>query len=66
MGRLVRFPAPGQAEVVDFDERAPAAGEVLLETVYSGISAGTELTLYRSHLHPGGARYEPLARRALG
>jgi 2-desacetyl-2-hydroxyethyl bacteriochlorophyllide A dehydrogenase len=47
VGRLVRFPSPGKAEVVDFDDPAPAPGEVLLETVYSGISAGTELTAYR-------------------
>ena len=47
MGRLVRFPSPGNAEVVEFDDPAPGPGEVLLETVYSGISAGTELTAYR-------------------
>lgn len=47
MGRLVRFTSPRLAEVVDFDETPLAAGEVRLETLYSGISAGTELTAYR-------------------
>ncbi len=47
MGRLVRFASPRKAEVVDFEDPSPDPGEVLLETVYSGISAGTELTVYR-------------------
>jgi len=47
MARLVRFPAPGKAEVIEFDEPEPGPGEVLLETTHSGISAGTELTAYR-------------------
>ncbi|WP_104177994.1 zinc-binding alcohol dehydrogenase [Cryobacterium sp. Y50] len=47
MGRLVRFTSPGLAEVVDFEDAPVGAGEVRLETLYSGISAGTELTAYR-------------------
>jgi len=47
MGRLVRFSEPGRAEVVDVEDPRPGPGEVLLETLYSGISAGTELTAYR-------------------
>jgi 2-desacetyl-2-hydroxyethyl bacteriochlorophyllide A dehydrogenase len=47
MARMVRFPAPGKAEVVEFEDPEPGPGEVLLETIYSGISAGTELTAYR-------------------
>jgi 2-desacetyl-2-hydroxyethyl bacteriochlorophyllide A dehydrogenase len=47
VGRLVRFSAPGKAEVVDFEERPIAEHEVQLDTWYSGISAGTELTAYR-------------------
>ena len=47
MARLVRFAAPRKAEVVEYDDPSPAPGEVLLETAYSGISAGTELTAYR-------------------
>ncbi|MFD5213894.1 zinc-binding alcohol dehydrogenase [Microbacterium sp. NPDC058345] len=47
MGRLVRFSSPRAAEVVDFDEPSVENGEVRLETLFSGISAGTELTAYR-------------------
>lgn len=47
MGRLVRFTAPRQAEVVDCEDPQPGPGEGLVETLYSGISAGTELTAYR-------------------
>lgn len=47
MGRTVRFSGPRRAEVVDFEDPKPATGDVLLETLYSGISAGTELTAYR-------------------
>ena len=47
MGRLVRFSSPRVAEVVDVEDAPLAPGEVRLETLYSGISAGTELTAYR-------------------
>jgi 2-desacetyl-2-hydroxyethyl bacteriochlorophyllide A dehydrogenase len=47
LARLVRFSAPRVAEVVTVDDPVPGPGEVLLETAYSGISAGTELTAYR-------------------
>jgi 2-desacetyl-2-hydroxyethyl bacteriochlorophyllide A dehydrogenase len=47
MGRLVRFSSPRVAEVIDVDDAPLEAGEVRLETLYSGISAGTELTAYR-------------------
>jgi 2-desacetyl-2-hydroxyethyl bacteriochlorophyllide A dehydrogenase len=47
MARVVRFSGPRQAVVVELDDPVPGPGEVLLETAYSGISAGTELTAYR-------------------
>lgn len=47
MGRLVRFTSPRKAEVVDFEDQPAGPGEVRLQTLYSGISAGTELTAYR-------------------
>lgn len=47
MGRLVRFAQPRTAEVVDFAEEPPGPGQVQIQTLYSGISAGTELTAYR-------------------
>ncbi|MBW3657941.1 MAG: zinc-binding alcohol dehydrogenase [Actinobacteria bacterium] len=59
MGRLVRFNAPREVEVVDVVDADPAPGEVRLETLYSGISAGTELTAYRGsnpYLH---RRWDP-------
>jgi 2-desacetyl-2-hydroxyethyl bacteriochlorophyllide A dehydrogenase len=47
MGHLVRFAGPAKAEVVEFEDPVPGPGEALVETTYSGISAGTELTAYR-------------------
>ena len=47
MARVVRFSAPHEASVVEVDDPVAGPGEVLLETAYSGISAGTELTVYR-------------------
>jgi len=46
-GRVVTFPAPGQVRLVDEDEAPLGAEGVRVETLYSGISAGTELTAYR-------------------
>lgn len=47
MPSVVRFTSPHQAEVIE-EELAPlGADEVRLRTLYSGISAGTELTAYR-------------------
>jgi threonine dehydrogenase-like Zn-dependent dehydrogenase len=45
--RRVSFRAPGAVAVTEYEERDPRAGEVRLRTLYSGISAGTELTAYR-------------------
>ena len=45
--RAVSFRGPRDVAVVSYEERAPKAGEVRLRTLYSGISAGTELTAYR-------------------
>jgi threonine dehydrogenase-like Zn-dependent dehydrogenase len=45
--RRVSFRAPGDVAVIEYEERAPGRGEVRLRTLYSGISAGTELTAYR-------------------
>lgn len=46
MDRVVRFVAPGEVDLVESERCAPAAGEILVRTLYSGISAGTELTAY--------------------
>jgi threonine dehydrogenase-like Zn-dependent dehydrogenase len=44
---VLRFAAPGRVEVVEQPEVDLASGEVRVKTLYSGISAGTELTAYR-------------------
>ena len=47
MERVVQFTGPRQVEIAEH-ERAPLPpGHVRLRTLYSGISAGTELTAYR-------------------
>ena len=38
---------PGVARVVDDEEAAPEAGQFRVETLYSGLSAGTELTWFK-------------------
>ena len=45
--RAVVLRAPGDVALVEFELRLPAPEEVLVRTLYSGISAGTELTQFR-------------------
>ncbi|WP_404445028.1 zinc-binding dehydrogenase [Microbacterium marinum] len=47
MPRMVSFIEAGRAATVDEDSRPLADDEVRIRTLYSGISAGTELTAYR-------------------
>ena len=47
MGSMVSFTSPRTAEVVDEQSRPLGDTEVRIRTLYSGISAGTELTAYR-------------------
>ena len=47
MSSVIRFTSPRVAEVVDEPIPALAPDEVRLRTLFSGISAGTELTAYR-------------------
>ena len=47
MASVVSFTSPRVAEITDESEAALAGNEVRIRTLYSGISAGTELTLYR-------------------
>ena len=47
MGMAVSIQAPGAAVLVEEDDRALGPAEVRVRTLYSGISAGTELTAYR-------------------
>jgi 2-desacetyl-2-hydroxyethyl bacteriochlorophyllide A dehydrogenase len=46
-GRLVALNGPGDVGTASYEEPPLAPGEVRLRTLYSGISAGTELTAYR-------------------
>lgn len=50
--RAVQFTAPRQVAVVDEAVAAPAAGQLLVETVVSAISSGTEMLVYRDEV-PG-------------
>jgi 2-desacetyl-2-hydroxyethyl bacteriochlorophyllide A dehydrogenase len=47
MGQVLVFEGPRRIAFTDEEIAAPGAGEVLVRTLYSGISAGTELTAYR-------------------
>lgn len=47
MGQIVRFDAPRSVTLATEPDHAPAADEVRVRTLYSGISTGTELTAYR-------------------
>jgi 2-desacetyl-2-hydroxyethyl bacteriochlorophyllide A dehydrogenase len=47
MSVVVRFTAPHAADVHPLDEPPLEPGQVRVRTIYSGISAGTELTAYR-------------------
>ncbi|MEX1056776.1 MAG: dehydrogenase, partial [Natronospirillum sp.] len=44
------FTAPFQVEVRAVTLNAPGPGEVLVRSLYSAVSAGTELLLYRGQL----------------
>jgi threonine dehydrogenase-like Zn-dependent dehydrogenase len=45
--RLLVIERPGVARLVDEEEPAPAGGQFRLETLYTGLSAGTELTYFK-------------------
>lgn len=47
MSLAVAFTAPGCVELVEEEDRPVGAGEIRVRTLYSGISAGTELSAYR-------------------
>ena len=44
----VAFTGPRTVAVIEEEDRPPAEGEVRVRTLYSGISTGTELTMYRN------------------
>jgi 2-desacetyl-2-hydroxyethyl bacteriochlorophyllide A dehydrogenase len=47
------FEGPGQIGIVEVDVSRPGTDEVLVRTIWSGISPGTEMLAYRGELDPG-------------
>jgi threonine dehydrogenase-like Zn-dependent dehydrogenase len=47
VGRVVTFEGPREVGIREYEERPLQPDEVRLRTLYSGISAGTEMTAYR-------------------
>jgi threonine dehydrogenase-like Zn-dependent dehydrogenase len=47
MGKVVTIFGPGKAGITEYEDAPLKPNEVRLQTLYSGISAGTELTHYR-------------------
>ena len=47
MGHVVRFTGPGEVDIAEYADRPLGPSDVRVRTLYSGISAGTELTAYR-------------------
>lgn len=59
--RAVTFVAPRHVELRPVAVDAPRAGQVLVRTSYSGISAGTEMLAYRGELDAGDERDETIS-----
>jgi 2-desacetyl-2-hydroxyethyl bacteriochlorophyllide A dehydrogenase len=47
VGSVVQFTTPRKVDLVEEDIGEPGEGQVLVRTLYSGVSTGTELTAYR-------------------
>jgi threonine dehydrogenase-like Zn-dependent dehydrogenase len=62
MGRVVTFEGPKEVGVREYEDPALGPGEVRLRTLYSGISAGTEMTAYRGSNPYLNKRWEPERR----
>lgn len=50
--RALEFTAPRELRIVNVDVADPREGEIVVRTLYSGISSGTELLAYRGHVDP--------------
>src|SRR6218665_3690824 len=67
MNSLLRFSAPRTVDIIDAPPQELQPGQVRVRTLYSGISAGTELTAYPGttpSLTSGWAPYRRLFRGA--
>jgi 2-desacetyl-2-hydroxyethyl bacteriochlorophyllide A dehydrogenase len=62
VGRVVTFEGPKEVGIREYEERALGPREVRLRTLYSGISAGTEMTAYRGSNPYLNKRWEPERR----
>jgi len=62
MGSVLAFTAPRVADIVAEPEAPLEAGEVRVRTLYSGISAGTELSSYRGSSPHLTKRWDPERR----
>jgi 2-desacetyl-2-hydroxyethyl bacteriochlorophyllide A dehydrogenase len=51
-GQAVTFVGPRRVQLANVDVPEPASGEVLIRTLFSGVSAGTELLAYRGLIAP--------------
>lgn len=52
-GKRITFTGKGKVEILDRVQEAPGPGEVLIKTLYSAVSPGTELSrLYDTHSAP--------------
>lgn len=50
MAQILQFSAPGKVEICQIPDPTPAAGQVVVQTMVSAISAGTEMLLYRGQM----------------
>jgi 2-desacetyl-2-hydroxyethyl bacteriochlorophyllide A dehydrogenase len=62
VGRVVTFEGPMKVGIREYEEPALGPGEVRLRTLYSGISAGTEMTAYKGSNPYLTKRWEPERR----
>jgi 2-desacetyl-2-hydroxyethyl bacteriochlorophyllide A dehydrogenase len=59
--RTLQFEGPRRLATVEIDLPEPGAGEMLVRTLYSGISSGTELLVYRGDVDPDMSLDETIA-----
>ena len=62
MGTIMRFYGPDDVRYDDYEERALNSGEVRIQTLFSGISAGTEMSHYRGTNPFRYKKYDPVTK----